>query len=575
MDTILERLTRLAELNAEELAELESDILTEFDSVRAGAKDADDVAVLTQLANGVDSVHARQAEIVAEEEATAADIAALDARIKGQGPEDDDDEDDDAKTDAKASEAEPEPATDPDADETDDDKSDDDDDKTDDADKADDKVLVTASGKANLGNAARKQTKPAVKSRRLANRILRDGGGEFSNLKDVATGIMKRRQSFLSSTVPGVSEKIVVASVQAEYPEDRRLGENMRENDALIAAVVGDEALVAAGGLCAPLEPYYGLTNISTADRPVRAGLTGFGADRGGIVYNEPPTLPDFSGAISQWTEANDTDPGSDGPTTKPCLVVPCGDGREAMLYAVPRCLEFGNMGARAYPEQVEQATALTLAAHSRYAETLLLDQIKAGSKQTTTGQRLGAARDLLYSIGVAGAAYRSRHRMGSSTVLRLAIPQWAYDLVREDLARGLSTTGDSLAVADNVIGEYLRRRNVSPLLYMDSPTDADQVFAGQNDNEGLLDFPDTVEWGLFHEGAWLYLDGGQLDLGLVRDSTLNRTNKYQLFAETFEGTAFVGIESIWVTSNICANGAASGAVDPDDFCSGVYVPQD
>lgn len=37
-----------------------------------------------------------------------------------------------------------------------------------------------------------------------------------------------------------------------------------------------------------------------------------------------------------------------------------------------------------------------------------------------------------------------------------------------------------------------------------------------------------------FAEGTFLHLDGGTLELGLVRDSVLNARNDYTIFAETF-----------------------------------------
>jgi hypothetical protein len=46
-----------------------------------------------------------------------------------------------------------------------------------------------------------------------------------------------------------------------------------------------------------------------------------------------------------------------------------------------------------------------------------------------------------------------------------------------------------------------------------------------------------------------------------VRDSTLNAANDYQVFAETFEATAFIGdAGSFEVTSAVCATGESSGA---------------
>ncbi len=70
------------------------------------------------------------------------------------------------------------------------------------------------------------------------------------------------------------------------------------------------------------------------------------------------------------------------------------------------------------------------------------------------------------------------------------------------------------------------------------------------------------MHWFLFHEGAFVFLDGGMLDLGVVRDSTLNATNDFETFAETFEAAAFRGVESLWVASPICVNGESQLAVD-------------
>jgi hypothetical protein len=35
--------------------------------------------------------------------------------------------------------------------------------------------------------------------------------------------------------------------------------------------------------------------------------------------------------------------------------------------------------------------------------------------------------------------------------------------------------------------------------------------------------------------GTWIYLDGGTLDLGLMRDSVVGRENGYEIFLENFE----------------------------------------
>lgn len=78
----------------------------------------------------------------------------------------------------------------------------------------------------------------------------------------------------------------------------------------------------------------------------------------------------------------------------------------------------------------------------------------------------------------------------------------------------------------------------------------------------GLTPWPDTVEVILTHPGAWLFLDGGTLDLGVVRDSTLNASNSWQSFSETFENAAFVGLESLCATFDLCPDGSSSGTAE-------------
>jgi hypothetical protein len=77
----------------------------------------------------------------------------------------------------------------------------------------------------------------------------------------------------------------------------------------------------------------------------------------------------------------------------------------------------------------------------------------------------------------------------------------------------------------------------------------------------------------MWHPGAHLFLDGGTLDLGIVRDSTLNSTNDYQQFMETFEGHAFIGVESLWVEQDICPSGTQALPKDLSTLCGGPYVP--
>ena len=55
----------------------------------------------------------------------------------------------------------------------------------------------------------------------------------------------------------------------------------------------------------------------------------------------------------------------------------------------------------------------------------------------------------------------------------------------------------------------------------------------------------------MFAEGTWLVLDGGTLDLGVIRDSTHVANNTYCEFTESFYNVARVGGESVHVTSTL------------------------
>jgi hypothetical protein len=72
--------------------------------------------------------------------------------------------------------------------------------------------------------------------------------------------------------------------------------------------------------------------------------------------------------------------------------------------------------------------------------------------------------------------------------------------------------------------------------------------------------FDADIEWAIFPEGAWLYCDSGQLDLGLVRDSTLNAINRFQTLFEGFECVARLVPLSWWITSSLRSDGASQAA---------------
>jgi hypothetical protein len=124
-----------------------------------------------------------------------------------------------------------------------------------------------------------------------------------------------------------------------------------------------------------------------------------------------------------------------------------------------------------------------------------------------------------------------------------------------------LASPGDgTLAVSESEINGYLALSNVTL-----TPSPDLTVFGAQGE-AALLEFPDSFVWYLFAEGSFLFLDGGTLDLGIIRDSTLVGTNDYKMFVETFENVAFVGIEALKITSTITVAGTAAALVSAVDY---------
>lgn len=377
-------------------------------------------------------------------------------------------------------------------------------------------------------------------------------GSPLEDMSVVAEAMAKRIHT-LRRVNGGDGEQHIVASISTQFSEERTLSTDPEENYAKVQKVVGPSALVAAGGHQAPFEVRYDIFGFGTTNRPVRDALPRFQADRGGIRYILPPVLGEFGDAVGVWTAANDASE-NPNPATKAELIVQSVTETTVSTDAVTLQLQFGNLVTRAYPELVARHNELGLIQHARVAEQYLLSEIAAGSTAVTTSSLIGVARDFLVQVGRAAVAYRSRHRLDPTAPLRVILPTWLKDAMAADLT--LQMPGDDKMNAYSEIDGYLAARGVVASYSLD------QDIYGAQSAGALLEFSDTFTWYLFAEGTFLFLDGGTLDLGIIRDSSLVGTNDYKMFVETFEGIAKVGIESLAVTSTISVNGVAAALRD-------------
>ena len=605
MDQIRENLDRLAELSAEDLKSLEDSVITEFGTLETQDHTPDVVESMIELANAAKAIKAensRRAEEAAQLSAQANEAIAEMQSIQSEDSEDKDaekasdeaeveDEDEKEKaTEFAASESveavteapavedsatfgSKEPEVDPENEATAEVESEEDGDvvveDTTPRNEADFASVdnesteepVTASTTPEFEapeNFRPNASTPSVQIQAGSDLPGITAGATLPNLRAVADGIIARRRG-MGRTTGGDGEQSLVASIVSNFDEKSYLDAN--DIDGNTQKLEAATAIVAAGGLYAPLSISYDIFTLGeTEARPVRDSLPRFGADRGGIRFMESPSLADYSDTASPhiWTLADDEAALDDAGVRKPSIRIKAGQVVEELIYAVPLQMTFGNMGARTYPELIERHIKLAMVQHARLAENELLARMAARSTKVTTAAELGAARDVFNAIEVAASAYRSRHRLDPNYKLRVMFPEWFKNALRADLIKQLPGDGrdGTFNLAEAEINRWFATRNVNVTWFLDG-----QVFGAQA-NGALNKFPSTVNWFLFSEGTFTYLDGGSLDLGIVRDSTLNASNDYKMFVENFEGVAKVGIESLFVTSDLSLKGASSGTVD-------------
>jgi hypothetical protein len=319
---------------------------------------------------------------------------------------------------------------------------------------------------------------------------------------------------------------------------------------------MNEEALVASGGLCAPLTPFYAIPDFAVTDRPVRDSLPSFRAERGGVSVPSVSIIGAITSAITVIEEDHDALGGTFA--TKSCQDMTCASWTDVAVGIIAHCREYGNLNNMAWPEGIAHENNLTMAAHARTAETRLLDRIKALSINVTTPHVYNAVHDLIYGVTRAAAGIRYRLRLNrSGPSLRALLPAWIVEMLIADMAANGPADSSDRFVAEAQISAILRNAGIEPTYYLDPVTGGtSQAFADESAG-ALDDFPDVAQWALYVEGEFLHLDGGVLELGIVRDSTLNSTNDFQVFGETFENVARIGPTqgALWVSSTICPTG--------------------
>jgi hypothetical protein len=158
---------------------------------------------------------------------------------------------------------------------------------------------------------------------------------------------------------------------------------------------------------------------------------------------------------------------------------------------------------------------------------------------------------------------------MAEDAKLQVVLPDHLRDLIRADMARtgvASGTTSERMAITDAEIDQWFSVRDLVPVWSPDFGISA--LAAAQATSAPLNPWPATTTVLIYPPGAWLHLDGGTIDLGIIRDSTLTATNDFMTFFESMEAAALVGVESLALSLTLCDDGTASAPVDAIGICT-------
>jgi hypothetical protein len=501
-------------LSAADLRALAAEIKTAF-----AALDADVDAETRKLA--LAAVEGRKAllDLAAEKEAFDAAQAAL------EGEDDSTDDSDDDSTDLG---------------EEDEDEGD----EGDEGDGEDDEDLsaktpVRKSGTStDLGAKPDVNAKPAIRPDAIIAAEDVNGvkaGERFQSWGDLTEALM----SVAETVSPSSTRKHHVAHVKGNFTEAQQLGANMLTN----LKRFDTEELQAA--FCAPATPIYDMACWNTDRRPVRGSLPQFRPDQRGSVSIFPsPSLSDITdqspAGVGIWDTDDDDTIGTTDPSSKECATITCGSPTVYSLYGVWRCLTIQNLLAMTFPELVEAWLNRLGAAHSRLAETQLLEAMGTEAA-AVTGETLayGAATSVTTQIMEVLALHQEQERWDGDT-MEGWMPRWVRTAMKMDIMRRRNDSGRPTMVTDAEIDTMFRNVGVNPHFFIDTPTWAAAVPAvatGGNKNN----LPATIDILLAPRGKFAVMDRGQLNIGVTgnniyRDNASNASNQFTMFWENFEG---------------------------------------
>lgn len=530
---------------AAELAKLRADALEAFNAVYGNGENpsVEDVAEMERIADGIESIDAAAAELAAADD-RAEGARELAAKVAARADADDD-------------------AADADADDSDDDDEDEND--------GDDDGDGDAAGEHADNN---QRTDFSAAARRNARHELPETEHGFrltTSAQNFETGVVDafRVAQEFGHLAQGRAARVVgqngrsqttLAYIDRNIPNEFTIGSEAEAIDVLDRATTESRlpggSLTAAGGWVAPSETMYNfLPTLQAADL---LSLPEISVRRGGIKF---PVEPDFA-TLYDAIGFSQTEAEAQADTEKPCYEIPDATFAEVRLDVMGVCITAGILQDKAWPELTAKYVAEALRAHQHKVSAYRIGKLVAGSTNvgTLTGTQFGAIGAVLNAVELQVQDVRVKHRIPSTQTIEGVAPIWLLAVLRADLAYRQSVLPEHVSDAD--LRAHFAERGANIQFVVDWQND---VIGGATPATA---WPETVDLLLYPSGTWWSATEQVVNLGIIHDSTLLRTNRQiQMFTEDGVAVGKRGPESRLVTIPVDPNGtvgaryaAAAGA---------------
>ena len=518
---------------AAELAKLRAEALDAFNAVYGNGENpsVEDVAEMERIADGIEGIDAAAAELAAADDRAegarelAAKVAArddADEAAAAAAADDDDDEDDDE----------------------DDGESDGDDDAA--GEHADNNQ------RTDFSAAARRNTRHELPETDHGFRLT-------TSAQNFETGVVDtfRVAQEFGHLAQGRAARVVgqngrsqttLAYIDRNIPNEFTIGSEAEAIDVLDRATTESRlpggSLTAAGGWVAPSETMYNfLPTLQAADL---LSLPEISVRRGGIKF---PVEPDFA-ALYDAIGFTQTEAQAQADTEKPCYEIPDATFEEVRLDVMGVCITAGILQDKAWPELTAKYVAEALRAHQHKVSAYRIGKLVAGSTNvgTLTGTQFGAIGAVLNAVELQVQDVRVKHRIPSTQTIEGVAPIWLLAVLRADLAYRQGVLPEHVSDAD--LRAHFAERGANIQFVVDWQND---VIGGATPATA---WPETVDLLLYPSGTWWSATEQVVNLGIIHDSTLLRTNRQiQMFTEDGVAVGKRGPESRLVTIPVDPNG--------------------